>query len=278
MESTTSDPEDSLSQAAILWWILGWLGWALLSVLKLILWTFAAAIFGLWWYQGKLLYQASYQDRKEEKRLLKYNREGFHSPAEYHLPFEEHYLRTEDDENIHVWLILQEARASCPTVLFFHGNAGNIGFHLPNMNKLYLTAGCNICMVEYRGYGNSSGSPSEEGLIADAEAALDFLQDRQDIDANKIVVFGWSLGGAVAIALAHARPRKLAGLIVENTFVSIADMVLSLAQRSLAYNLANYPKTIRAIRVILSFYLTNTWASESRLTISEGICTIRAHV
>jgi fermentation-respiration switch protein FrsA (DUF1100 family) len=80
--------------------------------------------------------------------------------------------------------------------------------------------------VEYRGYGKSDGSPSETGLYNDAEAAMDFLMNRRDIDRDKILVFGRSLGGAIAIYLA-ASPLysdKILGLIVENTFTSIPHM------------------------------------------------------
>ena len=89
-----------------------------------------------------------------------------------------------------------------PTVLYLHGNAGNIGHRLVNVQGLYNSIGCNVALVEYRGYGRSEGTPSEEGLCMDAQAALDFLLTRSDINTEKILVFGRSLGGAVAIDLA----------------------------------------------------------------------------
>ena len=73
---------------------------------------------------------------------------------------------------------------------------------LLNVQGLYTSIGCNVALLEYRGYGRSEGSPSEEGIYMDAQAALDFLLTRQDIATDKIVVFGRSLGGAVAIDLA----------------------------------------------------------------------------
>ena len=89
-----------------------------------------------------------------------------------------------------------------PTVLYLHGNAGNIGHRLVNVQGLYNSIGCNVALLEYRGYGRSEGTPSEEGICMDAQAALDFLLTRSDINTEKILVFGRSLGGAVAIDLA----------------------------------------------------------------------------
>ena len=109
-----------------------------------------------------------------------------------------------DGTQLHLFLVKQPGEQSkkVPTVLYFHGNAGNIGHRLLNVQGLYTSIGCNVALVEYRGYGRSEGSPSEEGLYMDAQAALDFLLTRQDIATDKIVVFGRSLGGAVAIDLA----------------------------------------------------------------------------
>ena len=70
------------------------------------------------------------------------------------------------------------------------------------MKGLYSSIGCNIALLEYRGYGRSEGSPSEEGIYMDAQAALDFLLTREDLATDKIIVFGRSLGGAVAVDLA----------------------------------------------------------------------------
>ena len=78
--------------------------------------------------------------------------------------------------------------------------------------------------MAYRGYGDSEGTPSEEGLKLDAEATLEYALSRGDINKDKIIIFGISLGGAVAIQLCMGN-SKVQGMIVENTFTSIADMV-----------------------------------------------------
>lgn len=84
---------------------------------------------------------------------------------------------------------------------------------------------CNVLIVEYRGYGRSTGVPSEIGLQIDAQTTLEYLHNRSDIAHNKIFVFGRSLGGAVAIDLAARNPEHLAALVVENSFTSVPDMV-----------------------------------------------------
>lgn len=226
-------------------------------------------LFAVWWMQGSLLYMPSF-GRANEPRTVQSNPRSFRSPAEYGLRFEEIWLRARDGVLLHSWLVLQPegASATAPTLVFFHGNAGNIGYRLPNLKALYHQTRCNIFIVEYRGYGNSEGEPSQAGLIMDAEAAIEYLRHgrssaatgaagagaeaRSDIDVSRIHLFGRSLGGAVALHLAAAdadaqrAARRsaasrgsllsgvsppLAGVIVENTFLTLTDMVLVLAAR-----------------------------------------------
>lgn len=83
----------------------------------------------------------------------------------------------------------------------------------------------NIFIVEYRGYGKSTGTPSEDGIQIDAQSALNYILKHEDVDPNKIFVFGRSLGGAVAIDLASRNPDSIKALVVENTFTSVPSMV-----------------------------------------------------
>ncbi|KAH8742167.1 hypothetical protein FG386_003494 [Cryptosporidium ryanae] len=104
-----------------------------------------------------------------------------------------------------------------PTIIFFSGNAGNIGGKLPHFWELYNFIGVNIFAVSYRGYGDSDGTPSENGFYLDAKAAYEYVLSRSDIvDRNKVFIYGYSIGGAVAIDLASK--YKVSGLILENTF------------------------------------------------------------
>ncbi|CAH8488211.1 unnamed protein product [Schistosoma turkestanicum] len=116
-------------------------------------------------------------------------------------------------------------RKSCPIVLLLHGNAGNSTARLPMCQILEKHLQCNIFIIDYRGYGQSTGKPSEEGLYADCKCALNYLHTRNDLNNKKIFVFGRSLGGALAIYLAvdPLSNGKICGVIVENTFTSIAE-------------------------------------------------------
>ena len=123
------------------------------------------------------------------------------------------------------WLIRHPQNSkTAPTMMFFHGNAGTIAERLPNAEGLIKNVGCNVMLVEYRGYGTSQGEPTEAGLKADAQGAIDHLKQRKDIDTDNLFVFGRSLGGAVAISLAAANEGALRGVLVENTFTCIRGM------------------------------------------------------
>jgi len=116
--------------------------------------------------------------------------------------------------------------------MFFHGNAGNIGMRLPNALQMYRLLKVNVWLVEYRGYGDSDGvTPNEKGLKLDAEAAWNYAHTNsmRGVDPTKLFVFGRSLGGAVAFHLAQYTQTtthpSLKGVIVENTFTGISQMV-----------------------------------------------------
>lgn len=107
------------------------------------------------------------------------------------------------------------------TLLWFHGNAGNLSHRYPVIEKL-LKQKIAVFIIDYRGYGRSEGSPSEEGLYTDARAAWDYLAMERKVPPGNIIIFGDSLGGAVAIEL--ATKVEAAGLIVQSSFTSIKDM------------------------------------------------------
>jgi fermentation-respiration switch protein FrsA (DUF1100 family) len=127
---------------------------------------------------------------------------------------------TEDGEQLHAWWML----ATAPTiahVLLCHGNAGNIGDRIPHV-ALLSAAGFDVLAFDYRGYGRSTGRPSEHGTYRDARAARDALLRQDGVDPTRILYLGESLGGAVALALALERPP--AGLILQSTFTSVRDL------------------------------------------------------
>ena len=124
------------------------------------------------------------------------------------------------------------APAGRPTILYLHGNGGHIGYRAERARAL-TAAGYGMLLVEYRGYGGNPGSPSEEGFHADAEGGLRFLAGR-GIAPERIILYGESLGSAVAVRLAAAtasRGAPVAALLLESPFTSIAEV----AQRHYPY-------------------------------------------
>jgi fermentation-respiration switch protein FrsA (DUF1100 family) len=109
----------------------------------------------------------------------------------------------------------------------FHGNAGNIGYRIPIAKILANDLGCNVLMLQYRGYGRSTGNPNEKGLKIDAQAALDYIRSQDELKHGKIIVYGQSLGGAVGINLLAKNQEQgdIVGLILENTFTSIRKLI-----------------------------------------------------
>ena len=115
------------------------------------------------------------------------------------MEYEDCKIITKDNVKLHAWFVKASANPkNCRTMIFFHGNAGNVGSRLPNISVIIREMNCNVLILAYRGYGNSEGTPSELGLKLDAEATLEYAIKREDIDPKRIFVFGRSLGGAVA--------------------------------------------------------------------------------
>ena len=141
------------------------------------------------------------------------------TPEAAHLPYEDVTLNTADGQTLDGWLVPVEAPRA--TVLFCHGNAGNISDRLDSLlvfHDLHLTT----LIFDYRGYGRSTGQPSEAGTYRDAEAAWRYLTEDRHLSPEQIVLFGRSLGAAIAAELAtHHHP---AALIIESAFTSVPDM------------------------------------------------------
>jgi pimeloyl-ACP methyl ester carboxylesterase len=141
------------------------------------------------------------------------------TPEQLGVAGEEIFLETEDGVRIHgFWLPVEGATRA---VLFLHGNAGNASHRLPNA-VLLGRLGASVLLLDYRGYGRSEGRASEAGVYADARAGLAHLTGPLGFPEDRVVLFGRSLGGAVAVDLARDRP--LAGVILESAFTSVADM------------------------------------------------------
>lgn len=139
------------------------------------------------------------------------------TPADAALPFEDLDLTTEDGIRINGWFV--PFQGSEGVLLWFHGNAGNMGNRVDLLQRLNEELKLNILMIDYRGYGKSEGEVSEEGTAKDALAAYDYLLSRPDIHPERIFVFGQSLGAAVAVRL--STESRVGGLILEAPFTSV---------------------------------------------------------
>ena len=144
----------------------------------------------------------------------------FETPADARLAYEDLYLQTADGVRINGWFV--PFSGSRQTLLWFHGNAGNLSHRVDQLRLLHRTLRIHIFMIDYREYGRSEGVVTEEGTYQDALASYDYLLTRTDIDRQRIVAFGQSLGAAVAVEL--AMQRTLFGLILEAPFTSVQDM------------------------------------------------------
>ena len=144
---------------------------------------------------------------------------GLWQPESYGVPAEDVWFASEDGTRLHGWWM--PTRRARGTVLYCHGNSGNVTSRI-GAYRLLQRARLNVFAFDYRGYGRSEGRPSEQGVTADARAAWDLLVSELGERAEKVVLFGHSLGGAIAIDC--AQHRRGAGLIVQSTFTDVRQM------------------------------------------------------
>ena len=152
------------------------------------------------------------------------------TPADVGLKFEDVYFPTDDGLTLNGWFVpapptAGEAagRVAGTTLLWFHGNGGNLGHRVDDLAFLSRRLGGNLFIFDYRGYGSSQGRPSETGVYRDARAALNYLSSRPDVDPERIVFLSRSLGTAVAVELA-ANYQRPSGIILVSPLTSLGDM------------------------------------------------------
>lgn len=145
------------------------------------------------------------------------------TPKDAGFDFEDVTLETSDGLKLHGWYV--PAAQARGVVLFLHGNAGNISHRLDSI-AIFHELGLDTLIIDYRGYGQSQGKPSEQGTYLDAEAAWHYLVNDRGVAADRIIVFGRSLGGAVAAWLANQYTP--AALIIESSFSSALDIARKL--------------------------------------------------
>jgi fermentation-respiration switch protein FrsA (DUF1100 family) len=143
----------------------------------------------------------------------------FETPGDRGLSFEDVFFTTSDGVKLHGWFVPGRNEL---TLVWFHGNAGNIGHRVDNLAEMHRYLGVNIFIFDYRGYGRSEGSPTEAGTYLDAQGAVDYLRGRPSVDPNRLVLFGRSLGCAIA-AEAASKSQPYA-LVLESPFTSVQAM------------------------------------------------------
>lgn len=146
------------------------------------------------------------------------------TPTDIGLAYEDVWFRTEDGVPLHGWF-LPVTGQSCATILFLHGNAENISTHIGSVYWL-PARGFSVFMPDYRGYGASAGKPSLPAVQQDAEAAIRYLLSRPGAERQPLVVYGQSLGGAVAIyyTATSAHRDRIRALVAESAFASYRDI------------------------------------------------------
>lgn len=167
-----------------------------------------AVLLFLRWYEPRMMYYPNVPARRIER-----------VPDEAGIAYESVWLKTSDGVRILGWF-LPTAKAHY-TLLFCHGNAGNISHRIEKM-AVFQKLGFNVFLFDYRGYGESQGKPNEQGTYRDAEAALEYLIKTRGIAPETVVLYGESLGTGVAVEIATRYP--IAGLILEAPYTSLADV------------------------------------------------------
>lgn len=181
-------------------------------MLKTILWILLALLGG---YVGLVLLMFAFQHKLffHPDNTLSYD------PGAIGLKYESVTFRTQDSLNLHGWYIPHDNPRG--SVLFLHGNAGDIGDRMDTIQQLHRF-GLNQFIFDYRGYGKSEGAPSEEGLYEDARAAYRYLIEQKQVEPSRLVIMGRSLGGAVAGWL--AAHEQSGPIILESSFTSAPEV------------------------------------------------------
>ena len=178
-----------------------------LKIVELVLPAYALLVALLYIFQDHLIYYPQI------------GRDALPASSAADVAYEEVSLRTEDNQSLNArWLPVANARGA---VLLLPGNAGNLSQRV-DYARMFGKLGYSTLLIDYRGYGKSTGRPSEQGTYRDADAAWGWLTQSRIIDPGDIVIYGESLGGAVAAWLASKHTPR--ALVLASTFTSIVDL------------------------------------------------------
>jgi fermentation-respiration switch protein FrsA (DUF1100 family) len=156
---------------------------------------------------------------KQDSMLYFPEKEIWQTPKDINLEYNEINFRTKDGVKIAGWYIPADNEKG--VLLFCHGNAGNISHRLDSI-EIFNILNLSVLIFDYRGYGKSAGKPSENGTYLDAEAAWDYLVNVKQKSPQNIIIFGRSLGGAIAAEIAMR--KNPAALIIESCFTSVPEL------------------------------------------------------
>jgi fermentation-respiration switch protein FrsA (DUF1100 family) len=193
------------TKSAMLWNIL-------LSPLALLAGLYFLLVLCMYIFQARLLYFPNQPGRGHAN-----------VPINVGLKYEVVRINTSDSVVLDGWFVPTVTKRG--VVLFFHGNAGNISHRLDSI-RIFNALGLDVLIIDYRGYGQSTGTPSEQGTYLDSKAAWRYLVEERGFSPLNIILFGRSLGGAVAVHLASE--QNPAALIIESTFTSVPDLAAEL--------------------------------------------------
>jgi len=187
----------------------------ILPVIRVLVLAYIGLAIALYFGQSNLVYMPS--------------RELLETPEANGLKFENIQITTKDNVRLDSWFVpfKDDGSLGKGVILFCHGNGGNISHRLSYL-PIFKSLGLSTFLFDYRGYGKSEGKPTEEGTYADVEAAWQYLTQERKISPQKIIIYGESLGGAIASYLAQTTsaqspPKTAAGLVLASTFTSISD-------------------------------------------------------
>jgi len=183
-----------------------------IKVLLAIAFFYIAAMIAIYFAQALFIYAPQIPTR-----------ELVATPTDIGLEYENLTLKTVDNERINAWYIPanKSNTESIKTMLFFHGNAGNISHRLETI-KIYNKLGLNFLIFDYRGYGISTGKPTEKGTYLDADSVWQYLIEERKLEPQEIIISGRSLGGGIAAEL--AKKVRPAMLVMESTFTSMTEV------------------------------------------------------
>jgi len=146
------------------------------------------------------------------------------TPARWGFRYDDVKFKSADGTKLHGWFLKAKTAKPKGTVVFSHGNAGSLGHHLGFVMWL-AEAGYQVFMYDYRGFGKSGGEVDREGMVEDVKAAFKYVCERPDVDPERLVSYGHSLGGAKSVtAIAEEKPNGLKAIVIDGAFASYRAM------------------------------------------------------